>query len=146
MLCKFNQGIRIKSTIDAYPGHLFIVDFDLIQEDVFKQYNCKHLCSEFRMMVLYAPVCAVQRKQIWQVLQDHLDTRRDLIIVGDFNIRSEPEDRIRGGSQHCQQVKPLIVEERKLKQLLKEKLQLMDVGLQTTCELDFILIHQREFF
>ncbi|KAL8186183.1 UNVERIFIED_CONTAM: hypothetical protein K2H54_065882 [Gekko kuhli] len=64
----------------------------------------------------------------------------------DFNIRSEEQDRIRWGSQGPLPVKPLTREEIMLKEFLKDKLELVDIGLHGPGDLDFLPTHQREFY
>ena len=139
LLFKHDRDIRIITIVDASPGHLFLVDFDL----TFPNGAPPH---KYRLVTLYAPVDRRERRALWETMKDHLNTHRALIVAGDFNVRSEAEDRIAWGPQGRHATKTLSAEEKKLKELLRGQCNLNDAALDTVCSLDFLPTHHRVFY
>ncbi|KAL8220064.1 UNVERIFIED_CONTAM: hypothetical protein K2H54_038111 [Gekko kuhli] len=82
ILTRFRRGLRIVRTIEATPGHLLVTDFDL--EMVGGTPG-----RRFRLCALYAPIHRKRRRALWNTLHDYMCTSRELLVVGDFNVRSE---------------------------------------------------------
>lgn len=139
ILCRFNSRCKISKTIEASPGHLLIIEFVL-------QSQHGTPTQSFRLCALYAPIDGRRRRNLWQSLRDYVWTWRELIVVGDFNIRSEVMDRVNLKDAGDRSQKPLTVEEKTLRYLLSDTLNLQDSALLVENEMDYLPTHHRATF
>nr|AHN53438.1 exonuclease-endonuclease-phosphatase domain superfamily [Nuttalliella namaqua] len=147
ILFKDRPDLRVETVVELEQGRLMYVDFTFVCERS-NVPTTRALSLSFRLCAVYAPVKVAQRKSLWAKLKDATNTKRNLLVIGDFNNRAQPNDRRR--YMHGQPIStpssPLTVEESDLQRFLSETLGLRDKALEAPNSLNFFPISHKAIF
>ena len=89
VLFRSRPDLRVDARVDAVPGRLLVVDFTIHDRGARKGEGA----HAFRLIALYAPGQNKPKKSFWTMMRAYTSTVRQLIVIGDFNNRTRPEDR-----------------------------------------------------
>ncbi|KAJ6633390.1 hypothetical protein lerEdw1_014514 [Lerista edwardsae] len=139
VLFRNRPDLTLERWVEVVPGRLVLADFRM----EVAQAGGRPVQRRFRLCALYAPVQAGACRALWARLKDHARTGRSLLIMGDFNVRADPADRVPkvAGAEPP----PLKREEREL-QDFHTGLPLDHLGLRADARLDFYPLSCRATF
>ncbi|XP_044275391.1 uncharacterized protein LOC123017843 isoform X2 [Varanus komodoensis] len=145
MLFRATESLTVDFMLEAIPGRLVMVDFTIraLREDGGENK------LPFRLCGLYAPIKANERRDLWEHLKAYCNTRRHVIVAGDFNNRVVVSDRMtyvdEDRTTEQSAARPLTVEERELERFFIEN-GLSDKATEATNVLDFFPVTCRRAF